>query len=406
MLTRHLYIIPSLFIAATSQIAMATNPSDVTNLPPAVTTAQSKTDSVKIIDCEPYLHNPSSQGVTVMWQTAVPCVGTLYYGTDPDSLKAVRTLLGGQADWGTLHRVKLDGLDAGKKYYYRTLSRHIKEYGAYTKVFGDSVLTEMSTFTLPSSRQKDFTALIFNDLHQQAKTLEALYAQVRELPYDFVVFNGDTFDELDSISHAKEFLRLTTRTVGASRVPVYYLRGNHEIRGRYSVELRYLFDRGGDKTYGAFNWGNTRFVMLDCGEDKPDSTWVYFGLNDFNDLRLRQRDFLKAEMKSKEFKRARHRVLIHHIPVYGNDLFYTKYNPCLEPWDETLKKTPFNVSLNAHTHNFKWHLTGSRGNSFPVAIGGGFAIEDATVMVLTRRGDQLRLKVLNTKGETLLDELL
>lgn len=71
------------------------------------------------------------------------------------------------------------------------------------------------------------------------------------------------------------------------------MRGNHEIRNAYSIGLRDHYDYVGNKTYGSFNWGDTRIVMLDCGEDKPDDHWVYYGLNDFTRLRNEQVDFLK-----------------------------------------------------------------------------------------------------------------
>ena len=32
----------------------------------------------------------------------------------------------------------------------------------------------------------------------------------------------------------------------------------------------------GDKTFCAFNWGDTRFVVLDCGEVNTDEHWVYY----------------------------------------------------------------------------------------------------------------------------------
>ena len=66
----------------------------------------------------------------------------------------------------------------------------------------------------------------------------------------------------------------------------------HEIRNAYSIGLRDHYDYVGDRTYGSFNWGDTRIVMLDCGEDKPDDHWVYYGLNDFTQLRNEQVDFL------------------------------------------------------------------------------------------------------------------
>ena len=132
--------------------------------------------------------------------------------------------------------------------------------------------------------------------------------------------------------------------VGAESTPVFYLRGNHEIRGAYSIGLRDLLEYMGEKTYGAFNWGDTRFVILDCGEDKDDGHREYFGLNDFTGLRQEQGAFLRKEVSSEEFKKAKKRVLIHHIPIYG--LGEGAYNPSFDEWGDILKSAPFDVALN------------------------------------------------------------
>lgn len=95
--------------------------------------------------------------------------------------------------------------------------------------------------------------------------------------------------------------------------PDFLYAGNHEIRNAYSIGLRDHFDYVGDKTYGSFNWGDTRIVMLDCGEDKTDDHWVYYDLNDFTQLRNEQVGFLKKELAAKEFKKAKKRILLHHI---------------------------------------------------------------------------------------------
>ena len=165
------------------------------------------------------------------------------------------------------------------------------------------------------------------------------------------------------------------------------------------TRFRELFDYVGDKTYGAFNWGDTRFVILDCGEDKPDSTWVYYDLNDFAGLRMEQVGFLKAELSGKAYKKAAKKVLIHHIPLYGND----GKNLCADLWTKLLEKAPFNVSLNAHTHKYAYHPKGELGNNYPVIIGGGYKMDSATVMILEKKNDELRIKVLNVRGEVLLD---
>lgn len=261
-------------------------------------------------------------------------------------------------------------------------------------------MSPVHSFTLPAENGSGFTAIVFNDLHKQSETLQALYSHVRDIPYDFVVFNGDCIDDPADHDEATAFLSELNSTVGAADVPVFYLRGNHEIRNAYSIGLRALFDYVGDKTYGAFNWGDTRIVMLDCGEDKPDSTWVYYGLNDFSGLRKEQVGFLEKELSSEEFRNASRRVLIHHIPIYAMD---DAYNPCLELWGPLLDGAPFDICLNAHTHRHACHPAGSAGNTFPVVVGGGYSMEGATVMVLEKKGEDMTLKVLDTAGNTILD---
>lgn len=366
---------------------------------PVVTDIVFKQPASRIFRMQPYLQNPVGNGITVMWQTTVPTYSWVEYGTDKENLQKARTILDGQVICnGLQNKIRLNDLEPGKTYYYRICSQEIMLYQAYKKVFGETAVSDFYTFTLPEPTQTDFTAIVFNDLHKQSETLQALYKQVKDLKYDFVIFNGDCIDDPANHEEATRFLSELNETVGAHRVPVFYIRGNHEIRNAYSIGLRSLFDYVGDKTYGAFSWGDTRFVMLDCGEDKPDTHWVYYGLNDFTDLRKAQVDFLKKELASKAFKKASKRVLVHHIPIYGNG---DRYNPCRDEWGALLEKAPFAVSVNAHTHRYAYHPVGSAGNNYPVVVGGGYRMEGATVMVLQKKGKELTLRVLNTKGEVL-----
>lgn len=366
---------------------------------PVVTEVRLKTEADKIFRTRPYLQNPVGNGITVSWLTTVPVYSWVEYGTDTSHLQKAHTVVDGQVISNNfIHKIRLENLQPGKTYYYRACSKEILSYRAYSKSFGETAESGFCTFTLPEENGKDFTALIFNDVHKQHKTLEALYNQVKDIPYDFVFFNGDCIDDPVNEEEALRSLSFFNETVKADRIPVFYLRGNHEIRNAYSIQLRELFDYVGNKTYGAFNWGDTRFVMLDCGEDKPDDHWVYYGLNDFTKLRNDQIGFLKEELSSKAFQKADKKVLIHHVPLYGNS---DKYQPCAEMWGKLLKKASFQVSINAHTHRYAYHPKGSVGNNFPVFIGGGYSMDSATVMVLTKKGVEMTIKVLNTKGEVL-----
>lgn len=360
-----------------------------------------KAEVTEIFRTKPYLQNPTENGITISWFTNFPVHSWIEYGTDPNLGIRKENIVDGQIICNNKHhKIRLKDLTPGKTYYYRVCSREITLYEAYKKEFGETAYSDIYSFTMPSEKNSDFTALIFNDLHKQNHVLDKLVEQVEGLDYDFVIFNGDCIDDPKDENEAVSFMSYLNEKVKAEKVPVFYLRGNHEIRNAYSIQLRNLFDYVGDKTYGAFNWGDTRFVILDCGEDKPDSTWVYYNLNNFEELRQEQIDFLRTELSCKMYKKANKRILLHHIPLYG--MSQNSYLPCLDLWGDLLAKAPFNVSINAHIHRFSYIEKGTKGNNFPVVIGGGNRLENATVMILSKKGNVMTLRVLNTEGKELL----
>lgn len=352
----------------------------------------------EIFRTKPYLQNPVDNGMTIMWETTLPAYSWVEYGTDTLNLKRVRLLIDGQAEFNeSIHKIRLEGLTPGQTYYYRVCSQEILQYKAYSKKFGHTAKSDFYSFTAPKDDADSFTAIIFNDLHQRTAVFEALLKQVKDVDYDFVVFNGDCIDDPANHDQATRFISLLTEGIHGDRTPTLFIRGNHEIRNAYSIGLRKHFDYVGGKTYGAFNWGDTRIVMLDCGEDKTDDHKEYSGLNDFTQLRHEQVGFLQEELQSKAFKKADKRILIHHIPLYGCD------NLCWNLWEPLLRKAPFHVSINAHTHRFAYHPKGSLKNNYPVVIGGGNKVENATVMILEKKKDELKIKVLDATGKVLLD---
>ena len=347
---------------------------------------------------KPYLQNPVNNGMTLVWETTIPAYSWVEYGTDTLNLKQKRLIIDGQAEFNeSIHKIRLEDLTSGQTYYYRVCSQEILQYKAYSKKFGHTAKSEFYSFTMPDAETDSFTAVIFNDLHQRPNVFQALLKQVEKVDYDFVVFNGDCIDDPANHDQATRFIKLLTEGVHGDRTPTLFIRGNHEIRNAYSIGLRKHFDYVGGKTYGAFNWGDTRIVMLDCGEDKTDDHKEYSGLNDFTQLRHEQVGFLQEELQSKAFKKADKRILIHHIPLYGCD------NLCWNLWEPLLRKAPFHVSINAHTHRFAYHPEGSLKNNYPVVIGGGNKVENATVMILEKKKDELRIKVLDATGKVLLD---
>lgn len=359
-----------------------------------------KTAKADIFRTPVYLQSPATDGMTVMWLTNVPCHSWVEYGTDSLNMQKAQSWIEGIAMANNmLNRIRLTGLKPSTRYYYKVCSREITLYQPYKKEFGETAETEIRSFTTLDNKKTDFTAIIFNDLHSNHPLFDKLLQLVKNIPYNIVFFNGDCLPDVQTEESAVRSISHYSRGIGADSIPSVYVRGNHETRGAYSPFLWNLLGMMSDHPYGAFNIGDTRFVLLDCGEDKPDNHWVYYGLNDFTQFRKDQAEFLKKEIASNAFKSAVKRVLIHHIPVYGSD---DEYNPCLEYWGGILAKAPFNISLNAHIHSFNYIPKGKVGNNFPVMIGGGNDERSATVSILRKQGNQMTLTVLNTEGKTLL----
>lgn len=366
-----------------------------------------KTDPSKVMRTIPYLQNPGKDEMTVMWLTNVPTRSWVEYGTDPNNMTVARTMLEGvMVANNKIHRIHLKNLKPGTKYYYRVGSQEITRYSSYYKEFGDTVRSEIKSFTTWSDQQRDFRVLVYNDIHSNMRMFEKLHDYVDDKPYDLVIFNGDCFDDVEVESNIMNRLLTYMPSIKSDEVPSIFIRGNHETRGEYSLFLWDYLGRMGGRSYSAFSLGDTRFVLLDCGEDKPDDHIEYSNMNDFTQHRIDQAEFLKVELKSNAYRKAKKRILIHHIPIYG--VRPGSYTPCADLWIPVLDKAKekFNISLNGHTHRFRVIEKNEFNNPFPVIVGGGNREPGGTVMVLEKKGDKLTLQVINTEGETLLEKQL
>ena len=361
-----------------------------------------KTAKENIFRSPVYLQNPAADGMTIMWLTNVPCHSWVEYGTDCQNMKTAQTIEEGIAMANnTINRIRLSGLKPATRYYYRVHSREITLYQSHKKEFGDTATTPVKSFKTFDNKNADFTALIFNDLHDMYPLFDKLMQHVKDIPYDIVFFNGDCVSDVQTEEAAVRTISHFSRGIGGDSVPSVYIRGNHEARGAFSPFLWNLLGKaGGERSYGAFSIGATRFVILDCGEDKPDIHWVYYGMNDFTQYRKEQAAFLTREISSKAFKTADRRVLFHHIPIYGTRL--NSFNPGRDEWGDILATAPFDICINAHTHSFNNLVKGTFGNNFPVVTGGGNCEENATVLILRKLGKQMNLIALDVEGKIIL----
>ena len=353
------------------------------------------------LSVQPYLQNPALDGITVMWQTTEPSYSWIEYGIDSLNLKVARTVEHGIVLANiNRHKVRIDGLAPGQKYYYRVCAQKVLRYESYRKEFDEVEKTGFYSFTTLDTKGTDFTCIIFNDLHSILPLFDKLCEQLKDIEYDFSVFNGDCFQDPSSKEQAVSVLSHFAQGMNGSCKPVFFVRGNHEIRGAFAADLPNLFDWDGNKPYFSFSFGDTRFVFLDNGEDKHDGHVEYYNMNEFDEFRYKQTAWLMDEITQPAFKNANRRILIQHIPIYSWENRYDPgFIPCRELWEPLFKIIPFDINITGHLHRFAFYPAEQVDNPFPLVVGGGNNEQTARVLILQKKGNSLTLKSIDCLGQ-------
>jgi len=362
--------------------------------------------SVKITH-GPYLQNLSENQVTVVWTTDKPCkswvefskkeAGKNFYSQLPRKAYASQD---GLCCVDTLHRVTITGLEKNTTYFYRVLSQEVKELLPYRPVLGNIVSTDIwkkpLTFTTLDGRQETLSIVMINDIHGKNDLQKKLLEMAPPQNVDMVVFCGDMCNYINKQSDIFTGFLDTSVGLFASRKPFVYVRGNHETRGAYARNFfRYLAGPEG-KFYYAFTYGPIRFIVLDSGEDKPDTDVEYSGLVDFDNYILEQKEWLARELESPEFRAASFRVVLSHIPFgkggwYGSERLRKQLLPLLEG-------ARIDLMLSGHNHTFGFMDKG-KVTAFPIIVN-----SNNSVLTMFGSEDLLKVQVKQIDGKVLLEK--
>ena len=114
----------------------------------------------------------------------------------------------------------------------------------------------------------------------------------------------------------------------------------------------------------SYQIGPVLFISLDCGEDKPDSDYSYFGLVKFEDYRLEQKQWLEELVETERFKNAPFKVVVIHIPPKGT--WHSNFDiedKLLPP----LKDKGIDLMVCGHTHRYEY-IQANKIADFPILI--------------------------------------
>lgn len=317
----------------------------------------------------PWLQNVTESSASIFFTTNNLVVPGVMIRSGNENFKLVQNSTDGLVNVGdNLHKIKINNLLPGEKYEYKLVAREIESYRPYKVEFGETVTSGNYSFSTLDPNQKNVSFTVFCDIHDRAGKL-AKYLDSNEVEkQDCYFLNGDIMGHIEEEAQIYSSFLDTCVSRFASETPFYYVRGNHETRGKFARNLRNYIELPEDEYYYAQTIGNTRFIVLDGGEDKPDTTSVYAGFADFDNFRLKQLEWLKREIDGKEFQDADYKIVIIHMPVlkdkknwYGMEFLATHYGPVLE-------KAGIDLMISGHMHRNKWINSNKSGFSYPIMI--------------------------------------
>ncbi len=332
----------------------------------------------------PVVQGLSSSAVSIAWAVNDTSTGWVEFG----ETEALGQLATGGGDGlhsldALVHRVRLDGLVPGRRYFYRAVSVPIAFLGAYDIRRGRPFESRTYSFTTPDAGQgRRVQCAVINDTHERVETLRSLFTHLADQPGDLLFWNGDMFNDIATSQQLAEQLLYPATMAYAATRPVYFARGNHDVRGAEARALGRVLDTPAGHHYYSVRQGPVAFVVLDTGEDKPDDHPVYAGLGAFDAYRTRQAAWLAEELRKDHVRSAAFRVVVAHIPLYSPSASQAHGGAdARAKWHDALVAGRVDLLITGHTHRHAW-MAPDGTRPFGQLTGGGPEPERATLIRL------------------------
>lgn len=348
----------------------------------------------------PYLQNMATDGVTVFFTTSHRAFSWVEVTSDEWSEpRCFYSVNDGLVEaYNTQNAIRVTGLEAGREYSYRLVAKEMKEFRPYKIVYGDSIATQWEKFVTTPRQMDSCSFVVINDGHDNAQKVRTLLGHSKLDSAEAVFYLGDMVSHIEKADVPYNGFIDVSVELFARNKPFVAVRGNHETRGNLGRLYGDYVARPDGKFYSIYYYGSTAVIVLDTGEDKPDTHPVYGGINRFDDYRKEQARWLEEQIKSKRFRSTRNRIVLMHIPPIDptednspeghavkelNALFVPIFN-----------KAKIELVLSGHTHKHFFIDRGVSGNKFPLVIN-----DNKSVIDLSVDNDKITVKITDEKGK-------
>jgi predicted MPP superfamily phosphohydrolase len=345
-------------------------------------------------------------GVTVNWSTNLPAANLLKYGESPGMTQQTIPQSHGLIDVAEeMQRVFLPG-EPPKSLHFQAYSTGVRTINPTSAIKAGDAKSEAIQVGFPSAGE-DLFLVAFSDIHEQTEIYMQLARQIPWEQVDYAVYLGDLVNHVDDAKQAAE--AIFGLPTGDFDLPRVFARGNHETRGVNARNLSDWMLPAGGKWYFTFQSGNAFFVVLDSGEDKPDSHVEYAGLINFYEYHQEQAAWLANVFESPAYQKADYQIVLVHIPPFEPpfEVFFGIFSEefSTDAFDPVLallhKQADIDLVMSGHLHRGDIWLPQETGLPYPVTTcGGPLGVDTAAVTAqLTETG--IQLDVIDILGNTI-----
>ena len=312
----------------------------------------------------PWICDMDSTGVTIVWVTDVPGISYVEMATDSTDHFYSKTRkryyaaeAGRRILTDSVHCVRIRGLKPDSKYRYRVVTQALKDWCNDDWVtlgglaWSDVWKKKPYEFKTYSAKPREITFLVLNDIHERPQFMKELCKNVDLKKLDFVLLNGDMSNRIRSQKHIMDAYLDTCVSMFATDVPLFFNRGNHELRGEFADYLNRYFPTNNGKYYRLQHVAGVDFLFIDSGEDKPDADLEYCGIVECDQYREEQERWLRSLQEEKKIGKHPIVVFSHMPPTLKNWHGPLHMQETLTP---ELNKMNVSVMLSGHLHRFDY----------------------------------------------------
>ena len=275
-------------------------------------------------------------GYSVTWVTDRAGIGWISYKYKDKNYTVYDQKNGLKRTDDNIHFVKVPKSHLDNNSYsvhFRPVTKHETNSATY----GTEV--NLGTYNFRGYRgQGEIKMLTLSDVHGYGDLAKKTVYQQNITP-DLILLNGDIYNYLQEKSHLQFIFNLAGDLSGGE-CPVFYLRGNHETRGKFASNLLSYLPTATGEFYYTSSYGPVRIICMDMGEDKADSHAEYGGLVEFAKHRKQELAWLKSLSYDDSYT---YTINFCHTPFLSNNVD-TNYAP-------TLSSLGVSLSIAGHTHS-------------------------------------------------------